>query len=60
MTLETVLDRIDNSLEASLERLMTFLRIPSISTDPAYAEACQSAADWLVADLICRRLARRS
>ncbi len=51
MTLDTVLDRIDSDLDAALERLKTLLRIPSISTDPAYKEACQQAADWLVADL---------
>ncbi|SFQ94672.1 Acetylornithine deacetylase/Succinyl-diaminopimelate desuccinylase [Poseidonocella sedimentorum] len=49
--LDAVLARIDDTLPESLERLMALLRIPSISTDPAYAEACQSAADWLVADL---------
>ena len=51
MTLDAVLSRIDTDLDAALERLMTFLRIPSISTDPAYKADCQSAADWLVADL---------
>lgn len=51
MTLETVLARLDADLDTAVERLLTFLRIPSISTDPAYAQACQQAADWLVADL---------
>lgn len=51
MTLDTVLDRIDTDLDAALARLIDLLRIPSISTDPAYAKDCQTAADWLVADL---------
>ncbi|MCG6560401.1 M20/M25/M40 family metallo-hydrolase [Ruegeria sp. 1NDH52C] len=51
MSLDDVLSRIDTDLPAAIDRLMELLRIPSISTDPAYAEACDQAADWLVADL---------
>lgn len=51
MTLDTILSRIDNDLDTSLDRLKTLLKIQSISTDPAYKAACQDAADWLVADL---------
>lgn len=51
MSLDATLARIDQDLEASMERLMELLRIPSISTDPAHAADCQTAADWLVADL---------
>lgn len=46
-----VLERIDTDLPAALDRLMALLRIPSVSTDPAYAPDCARAADWLVADL---------
>jgi acetylornithine deacetylase/succinyl-diaminopimelate desuccinylase-like protein len=49
--LNAVLARIDADLDASLDRLFALLRIPSISTDPAYAADCRAAADWLVADL---------
>jgi acetylornithine deacetylase/succinyl-diaminopimelate desuccinylase-like protein len=49
--LTAVLDHVDGHLEQSLDRLKALLRIRSISTDPAYAEECQRAADWLVADL---------
>ncbi|OWU72642.1 M20/M25/M40 family metallo-hydrolase [Marinibacterium profundimaris] len=51
MSLDAVLSRIDSDLDASLDRLMELLRIPSISTDPAYKDQCDRAADWLVADL---------
>ena len=51
MTLDPVLARIDADLPDATERLLELLRIPSISTDPAYKNDCQTAADWLVADL---------
>jgi acetylornithine deacetylase/succinyl-diaminopimelate desuccinylase-like protein len=51
MTLEAVLTRIDDTLPQALERLLELLRIPSISTDPAYKPDCARAADWLVEDL---------
>jgi acetylornithine deacetylase/succinyl-diaminopimelate desuccinylase-like protein len=51
MTLEAVLTRIDDTLPQALERLLALLRIPSISTDPAYKPDCARAADWLVEDL---------
>lgn len=46
-----ILDRLDAGLEASLERLFALLRIPSISTDRAYAGEVNRAAAHLVADL---------
>ncbi|QDZ01873.1 dipeptidase [Nitratireductor mangrovi] len=49
--LASVLSRIDTDLDASLERLFALLRIPSISTDPAYRKNCREAAEWLVKDL---------
>ena len=51
MTLDPVLARIDADLPQATERLLELLRIPSISTDPAYKGDCDAAADWLVADL---------
>ncbi len=51
MSLDAVLARIDETLPDALERLCALLRIPSISTDPAYRPECARAADWLVADL---------
>ncbi len=51
MTLDAVLARIDEDLPQALDRLIDLLRIPSISTDPAYKADCDRAADWLVADL---------
>ena len=51
MTLNAVLDHLDNDLDAALARLFELLKIESISTDPAYAEPCREAAEWLAADL---------
>ncbi|QOL83116.1 M20/M25/M40 family metallo-hydrolase [Pseudooceanicola spongiae] len=51
MSLDPVLLRIDSDLPNATERLLELLRIPSISTDPAYKGDCETAADWLVADL---------
>ena len=51
MTISKVLNQIDSNLPDSLERLFELLRIQSISTDPAYKDECQKAADWLVSDL---------
>ena len=51
MTLDATLARIDADLPAALDRLLDLLRIPSISTDPAYKPDCARAADWLAADL---------
>ena len=49
--LDQVLSRIDAQLEPALERLFAFLKIKSISTDPAYAAECKAAAEWQAADL---------
>lgn len=51
MSLDAILSRIDADLPQATERLLDLLRIPSISTDPAYKAECERAADWLVADL---------
>ena len=50
-SLAPVLATLDENLDASLQRLNDLIRIPSISTDPAYAAECRRAAEWLVADL---------
>ncbi|KAB2875028.1 MAG: hypothetical protein F9K38_15045, partial [Pseudorhodoplanes sp.] len=49
--LPKVLDRIDSDLDMNLERLFAFLRLQSISTDPAYAAQCRAAADFVAKDL---------
>ncbi len=57
--LPKVLDRIDAELDQSLERLFDFLRIQSISTDPAYATHCKAAAEFVAEDLDEPRLRRQ-
>ena len=49
--LPAVLDRIDADLDRSLMRLFDWLRIESISTDPAYADQCRAAAQFIADDL---------
>lgn len=48
---EKVLSAVDAGLDQSLERLFELLRMPSISTDPAYKTNCADTADWLVKEL---------
>jgi len=49
--LPAVLEKIDADLEQSLARLFDFLRIQSISTDPAYKDQCRTAAEHVAKDL---------
>lgn len=50
-SIESVLETADSNTDAALERLFALLRMPSISTDPAYHSDCVATADWLVAEL---------
>jgi acetylornithine deacetylase/succinyl-diaminopimelate desuccinylase-like protein len=50
-TVDDVLAKIDANQTAALDRLFSLLSIPSVSTDPARAEDCVRAADWLVGEL---------
>lgn len=49
--LDAVLAHVDAGIDGSLARLQQLLRIKSISTDPAFAEDCKAAAEWLAGDL---------
>ena len=46
-----LLAEVDRAFDASTARLADFLRIPSVSTDPAYAGEVRRCAEWLVAEL---------
>lgn len=48
---DAVLEQVDLNLETSLDRLFAFLRIPSVSAQPAHASDCRAAADWLRLEL---------
>ena len=50
-TLDTVLSQIDRNGNDAIVRLFDLLAIPSISTDPAYADHCARAAQWLSDEL---------
>ena len=49
--LDAVLAKIDSDIDNSVGRLFDFLRIQSISTDPAYAGHCKTAAEFVAKDL---------
>lgn len=49
--LDAVLTELDQNRQSALDRLFEFLRIPSISTDPAYAKDCLTAAHWAASQL---------
>jgi acetylornithine deacetylase/succinyl-diaminopimelate desuccinylase-like protein len=42
-----VFEHIDGQLDARLQELFDWLRIPSVSADPAHFPDCRRAADWL-------------
>jgi len=47
MAADAVLARADGEIEAGLGRLVEWLRIPSVGTDPAHAADTRRAAEWL-------------
>ncbi len=49
--IKAILEVADKGLEQSLDRLFDLVRIPSISTDPAYKSECRKTAERIVADL---------
>lgn len=49
--LDDVLAKLDANRDAARARLFDWLRIKSISTDPAYKSECAKAAEWLKAEL---------
>ena len=50
-SIDDLLREIDRGFDASVGRLVDFLRIPSVSTDPAFDADTRRCADWLVAEL---------
>ena len=50
-SIDAVLSKIDQNLDAAIERLFAFVKIPSVSTDPAFKAECQRAADWAAEQL---------
>ncbi len=47
MQTKAVLDHIEATLDAARERWFDFLRIPSVSAQPAHAADCGAAAAWV-------------
>lgn len=51
MSAAEVLAKLQADEPQAIQRLMNWLRIDSISTDPAYAGACERAAEWAAQEL---------
>jgi len=49
--IDQVLANIDANQSDALQRLFELMRIPSVSTDPAFAPECEKAATWLANEL---------
>jgi acetylornithine deacetylase/succinyl-diaminopimelate desuccinylase-like protein len=49
--LSQVLKKLDETQDEALGRLFELIRIPSVSTDPAYADHCRRAAEWCAGEL---------
>lgn len=50
-TIDDVLATLDANRQGALDRLFQLLKIPSVSTDPAFAPHCAAAAEWLRGEL---------
>jgi len=46
--MQEIFKHIDDNLDARLQQLFEWLRIPSVSADPAFFGDCDRAAQWLV------------
>ncbi|MBS0198316.1 MAG: dipeptidase [Planctomycetes bacterium] len=51
MSTQSVLEFLDRNDAAATQRLVDWLRIPSISTDPKYAADVRRAAEWVAGQL---------
>ncbi len=49
---ERVLQYLQDNRQSALDRLCDLLKIESVSTDPAYRQHCQTAADWVGQELM--------
>ncbi len=51
MNTSAILGHLDDKFDQSVQHLIEWLRIPSVSTDPTFKPECQRAAQWLADDL---------